>query len=86
MTSSQPVHNPLHCSPVYPTSPKRTHKDITGDSLKSLAEVKVLSMCCSFLIYPANHNTAEGYQIGQAPFPLGESMLATPTRFSLTKE
>jgi len=49
-----------------------------GDSVKSLAEVKVDNIHCSPLIYPASHAIVESYQIGQASFPLGESMLTTP--------
>jgi len=49
-----------------------------GDSVKSLAEVEVDDIHSSPLIYPASHATVESYQIGQARFPLGESMLTTP--------
>jgi len=49
-----------------------------GDSVKSLAEVKVENIHCSPLIYPASHATIEGYQMAQASFPLGEFMLTTP--------
>ena len=49
-----------------------------GDSVESLAEVKVDNIHGSPLIYPAGHAIAESYQIGQAWFPLGESMLTTP--------
>ena len=46
-------------------------------SVKSLAEVEVDNIHCSPLIYPASHAIVESYQIGQAWFPLGESMLTT---------
>ena len=49
-----------------------------GDSLKSLAAVKVDNIHCSPLIYPAIYAIVESYQIGQAQFPLGGSMLTTP--------
>ena len=49
-----------------------------GDHVESLAEVEIDNIHCSPLIYPASHVIAESYQIGQAWFPLGESMLTTP--------
>ena len=49
-----------------------------GDSVESLAEVKVNNIHGSPLIYSASHVIVESYQIGQAWFPLGESMLTTP--------
>ena len=54
------------------------YEDIMGDSVKSLAEVEVDNIHCSPLIYSAGHPIIEGHQIGQAWFPLGESMLTTP--------
>jgi len=39
-----------------------------GDSVESLAEVKVDSIHCSPLIYPASHAITESYQIGQCWF------------------
>ncbi|PKU37366.1 zinc finger rna-binding hypothetical protein [Limosa lapponica baueri] len=52
-----------------------------GDSVKSLAEVKVDDICCSPLIQPSSYNITEGYQIGQARFTLGKSMLTTSNNF-----
>ena len=49
-----------------------------GDSVKSLAEVKVDNIHGSPFVYPASPLIVESYQIGQAWFPLGESMLTTP--------
>jgi len=49
-----------------------------GDSVKSLADIKVDNTHCSRLSYPASHAIAEGYWIGQAGFPFGESILTTP--------
>ena len=49
-----------------------------GDCVESLAEVKVDNIHGSPFIYPASHAIVENYQIGQARFPLGESMLTTP--------
>ena len=49
-----------------------------GDCVESLAEVKADNIHGSPLIYPASHAIVESYQIGQAWFPLGESMLTTP--------
>ena len=49
-----------------------------GDSVESLAEVEVDNIHCSPLIHPASYAIVESYQIGQAWFPLGESMLTTP--------
>ncbi len=48
-----------------------------GNSVKSLSEVKLYNIHCSSLIYPAGLDVIESYQIGQAWFPLGESMLTT---------
>ena len=49
-----------------------------GDCVESLAEVKVDNIHSSPFVYPASHVIVESYQIGQASFPLGESMLTTP--------
>ena len=49
-----------------------------GDCVESLAEVKVDNIHSSPFVYPASHVIVESYQIGQAWFPLGESMLTTP--------
>jgi len=49
-----------------------------GDSVKSLAEVEVDNIHGSPLIYPASRAIIESYQVGQAWFPLGKSMLSTP--------
>ena len=49
-----------------------------GDCVESLAEVEVDNIHGSPFIYLASHVIIENYQIGQAWFPLGESMLATP--------
>ena len=49
-----------------------------GDCVESFAEVKVDNIYGSPFIYPASHVVVESYQIGQAWFPLGESMLTTP--------
>ena len=51
-----------------------------GDCVESLAEVEVDNIHGSSLIYPASHVIVESYQIGQAWFPLGESVLATPDK------
>ena len=48
------------------------------DSVISLAEVKVDHIPRSPLIYPGSHAIVESYQIGQAWFPLAESLLTTP--------
>ena len=49
-----------------------------GDSIHSLAEVKVGDIHCSPPIYPAADAIIEGNEDGQAQFPLVESMLTTP--------
>jgi len=49
-----------------------------GDCVESLAEVEVDNIHGSPFIYPASHVIVESYQIDQALFPLGESMLTTP--------
>jgi len=54
-----------------------------GDSVESLAEVEVDNIHGSPLISPYGHAIVESYQIGQALFPLGESMLTTPDNLLL---
>ena len=49
-----------------------------GDCVESLAEVEVDNIHGSPLIYQASNAIIESYQIVQAWFPLGESMLTTP--------
>ena len=49
-----------------------------GDCVESLAEVKVDNIHGSPFVYLASHVIVESYQIGQAWFPFGESMLTTP--------
>lgn len=50
------------------TLPELAYEDVTGDNVKSLAEVKVVNIHHSPLIYPARHAIIEGNQIGQASF------------------
>jgi len=45
-----------------------------GDSVESLAEVEVDNIHGSPLIYPDSHAIVASYQIGQAWFPLGDSL------------
>ena len=77
----QPVLKPPHWPLIQPTFPELPYEDVMGDSVKSLAVVKVDNIQCSPLIYPASPAITEGYQIGQARFPLGESMLTTDFLF-----
>ena len=49
-----------------------------ADSVKSLAETEVDNIHGSSLIYLASHFIVESYQIGQAWFPLSESVLTSP--------
>lgn len=49
-----------------------------GDSIESLAKVKVDDIHCSPLIYPAGDAIIEENEVGRARLPLGESMLTTP--------
>ena len=49
-----------------------------GLCVESLAEVEVDNIHGSPFVYPDSHVIVESYQIGQAWFPLGESMLTTP--------
>ena len=70
------VHLTDHSSsPHFLSFPRRI---LWGDRVESLAEVKVDNIHCSSFIYPASHAIVESYQIGQAWFPLGESVLTTP--------
>jgi len=50
---------------------------------KKLANVKVHNFVCFPYFYPANDDIVEGYQVGQAWFFLGESMLTTPDNLLL---
>ena len=52
-----------------------------GDSIESLAKVKVDDIHCSTPIYPAGDAITEGKEVGRAQLPLGESMLTTPGDF-----
>jgi len=67
-------HNPLsstswlvlslpHCSLINPTLPKLTYEDVMGDSVKSLAKVKVRYIHCSPLTYPACHVPGTMYPV-----------------------
>lgn len=44
------------------------------DCVKHVAEVKVYSILCSPLIYPASDDIIESHQVGWAWIPIGESM------------
>jgi len=59
-----------HCPLIYPTFLKLTYEDDMGDSVKSLAEVKVYNIHSSPLVYPAVDDVREGYETDQAWFPL----------------
>ena len=74
----QPVLNPPHWPLIQPTLPELPWEDVMGDRVESLAEVEVENIPGSPFVYPASHVIVESYQIGQAWFPLGESMLTTP--------
>ncbi|XP_048785819.1 uncharacterized protein LOC125686147 isoform X4 [Lagopus muta] len=77
-SASQPVLNPPHCPLIYPTLPQLCYKDVMGDSIKCLAEIKVDYIHCSPPIHPARDNIIEGYQVGQARPPPCEPVLTTP--------
>ncbi|XP_048790623.1 uncharacterized protein LOC125688470 [Lagopus muta] len=77
-SASQPVLNPPHCPLIYPTLPQLCYKDVMGDSIKCLAEIKVDYIHCSPHIHPARDNIIEGYQVGQARPPPCEPVLTTP--------
>ncbi|XP_052520447.1 uncharacterized protein LOC128071593 [Tympanuchus pallidicinctus] len=62
-SASQPVLNPPHCPLIHPTLPQLCYKDVVGDSIKSLAEIKVDYIHCSPPIHPARDNIIEGYQL-----------------------
>ena len=64
------IHSALRLS-------KFLNKDVVGDSGKCLAEVKVDNIYYTLPIYPASDDIIEGYQIGQAWFPI-ESILTIP--------
>lgn len=64
-----------HCPLIYPTLPQLAYGDVIKDSVKNVAEVKVENTHCSSPIYPDCDDIIDVYQIGQAWFPLGESVL-----------
>ncbi|XP_040507897.1 uncharacterized protein LOC101751112 isoform X2 [Gallus gallus] len=49
-----------------------------GDNTKSLADIEADDIHCSPRTYPAGDAIIEGYEVGQARFPLGEPMLTAP--------
>jgi len=53
-----------------------------GDSVNALLK-HFYNIHYSTRIYPASSDIIEGYQVGQAQFPLGESMLMTPDNLFL---
>jgi len=65
-SASQPVHNSLHRPLIYPALYWLRYQDVTGDSIKSLAEVKVDNIHCSPPIFPASDTITEGCEVGQA--------------------
>jgi len=74
---SSSVLSPRLCPLICPTLAWRTDEDVMGDSVRGLAEMKADSVHCCPLTYPASGDITEGYQVGQAWFPLDESMLTT---------
>lgn len=67
-----PIANPL--SKVYFVS---LTVIMMQDSVKGFTKVRVNNIHCFPLIHRASHLTVEGYQVGQASFPLCKSMLTT---------
>lgn len=60
---SQPVPNPPHHPVLYPILSKFHNKDVVGDSVKHIAEVKVYNILCSPLIYLASDDIKESHQV-----------------------
>lgn len=56
-----------------------------GKSVKNIAEVKVLDMHSSLLIYISNNFITEGNQVGQAQHTFGKSMLTVPSHLLLLR-
>ena len=67
---------PPHCSLTYPTPAQLTSKDVLGDSIKALLKSRYTTPTA--LPFTSSHGITEGYQIDQAWFSLGESMLTSP--------
>lgn len=66
----------LPCCPlILSTFSEHTCEDLMGDSVESFAEVQTDNIYCSPVICSISHSVREGYQIGKAVFPLGETML-----------
>ena len=64
-SSSQQLLNPAQHPLIYPSFSKFLNKDVVGQSVKHLAEVKIDNIHCSPLIYPASGDIIEGYEDGQ---------------------
>lgn len=71
----------LHCLPIQPTHQQLVYEDITALIVKSITKVQVDNVCISPLIYQTAHFIIETYKVGQAWFPVGESLLTTSDDF-----
>ncbi|XP_072186652.1 uncharacterized protein [Excalfactoria chinensis] len=77
-SASQPILDPLHRPLIYPILPQLCYKDVMGDRIKSLTEIKVDYIYRSPPVHPASDIFIKGHQVGRARPPLGEPMLSTP--------
>ena len=60
-----------------------SYKNIVGDTVESLAKVKVNDIHCSPLVHKTSHLNTEASQVGQAWVFPGNSMLAVTNHFLL---
>lgn len=74
------VYSSPHCPLTNSTPRKFTQSVVMGDSVKSIAEVKIAKIHCCPLMYPASCDIMEGYQTGKAQFFLGETLFPIPDK------
>ena len=78
-SANHPVPSPSPCPPIYPTISTLHCKDVMGNSVKSLGEVKVNNIHPPF-IHSTNNDIIEGHEGGQVWVSLGDSILTTPDK------
>ncbi|XP_072188321.1 uncharacterized protein [Excalfactoria chinensis] len=62
-SASQPILDPLHCPLIYPILPQLCYKDVMGDRIKSLTEIKVDYIYRSPPVHPASDIFIKGHQL-----------------------
>ncbi|XP_072216516.1 uncharacterized protein [Excalfactoria chinensis] len=62
-SASQPILDPLHRPLIYPILPQLCYKDVMGDRIKSLTEIKVDYIYRSPPVHPASDIFIKGHQL-----------------------